>query len=187
MPTPYYVTLHLVVEGFTVCSETDDGSSRVEAMKSTCRQCGAHCCTYGGAVATALEVRAVVELGHPNHFERLSDNVFVTSWGDDGVCPYLNRTTCEIYDVRPLRCRAYPVVQMSNGEIVVANCPLLPYLKPSEIRQRSSLLSRCPSESVRHTARFMERHHSDLEMRSSRFEKMSVDEALAMLSSLEYS
>lgn len=171
---------------FHTLAETQEGQSQMnpddttsEIMKGVCIRCGAHCCKYGGAIATELEVQAVVESGYANHFEMVADNVFITRWGDKGVCPYLVESECSIYEVRPLRCRVYPVIQVSSGEILVADCPLLPFLSPDELERSSRLLSLCPSHIVQGAAEHMEQYKTVLEMRCSRFEQICIEEAIA--------
>lgn len=158
-------------------TESDETSS--EMMRQVCVECGAQCCKYGGAIATELEVQAIVDSGYEDHFERIAANVLITEWGEEGVCPYLVGSQCSIYEVRPFRCRAYPVVQFSSGEVLVARCPLLPLLSAAEIERNGKLLARCPPAIVRPAARYMERHRDVLAIRSSRFEKMTLEEAIA--------
>jgi Fe-S-cluster containining protein len=91
--------------------------------KEICHQCGGHCCTFGGAFATQNEVDAIIEYGHPNHFVRLSDGVYGTEWGHDGICPYLEDGLCSIYSLRPLGCRLFPVVQRGRStQTEVSSC-----------------------------------------------------------------
>jgi Fe-S-cluster containining protein len=177
---PFITRPGMSCEGITLDIQ-DDSNRRNEQMKAVCKECGAHCCRYGGAIATDLEVRAIAALGHPNHFKRVADDVLITPWGESGFCPYLEGNKCIIHSVRPLRCRAYPIFQIGTGEIFVAECPLLPYVSTEEVEQYAQLLSQCPSRIVRIAAAHMGQHQETLEMRASRFRNLKPEEAIAVI------
>ncbi|MFX1578164.1 MAG: YkgJ family cysteine cluster protein [Promethearchaeota archaeon] len=124
--------------------ENPDAENDIPA-KEICHQCGGHCCTFGGAFATQNEVDAIIEYGYPNHFVRLSDGVYGTEWGHDGICPYLEDGLCSIYSLRPLGCRLFPVVQTGAGEIALVECPLANQLSEEEVLRRKHLLAQRPS------------------------------------------
>ena len=162
-------------------AQDESSGIRAERMKAVCRDCGSHCCRYGGAIATDLEVRAIVALGHPNYFERVAEDVLITHWGENGFCPYLEGHECTIHSVRPFRCRAYPVFQVGTGDVFVAECPLLAYVSPEEVEQSAQLLSQCPSRIVRIAAAHMNHHRETLEIRGSRFSRLLPEEAVSAI------
>ncbi len=139
-----------------------------------CKSCGSHCCKFGGAVATGNEVSAIVEMGYPNHFISVSEDVFITEWGDDMACPYLTDGECEIYEVRPLRCRAFPVFQTGSGEVFLSQCPIASYLSQVEITAMARKLSECPSEILEGAASHLEPYVKALERKISRFDKTRI-------------
>ncbi|TFF94207.1 YkgJ family cysteine cluster protein [Candidatus Thorarchaeota archaeon] len=175
----YYRRFRTLFEGYIVQRETENEEDISGKMQKVCRNCGAHCCKYGGAIATKLEVQAILDSGYEDHFERIAQDVFITRWGADGICPYLLDAQCSIYEVRPLRCRAYPVLQVSTGEVLIAECPLLSFVSATEIERHNKLLSACPPSIVQPAAEYMEQHREVLAMRSSRFDKLTVGEAIA--------
>ncbi|RDE10979.1 MAG: hypothetical protein C4K49_12470 [Candidatus Thorarchaeota archaeon] len=142
--------------------------------RSICVECGAHCCRYGGAVATKEEVRAIVNAGYPDYFDIISEDVRITSWYENGDCPYLHDNACSIYEVRPLRCRAYPILQIATGEVFLSLCPLSPFLPHSEMRGYVRLLMQCPRSFVDEAARHLQFHAQALDKKLSRFKMRQV-------------
>lgn len=150
--------------------DMDGGSqNKLESPAQVCAQCGVHCCRLGGAVATREEVLAVRAAGYKDHFERVAADVYVTRWTHDGTCPYLVETTCSIYDMRPLRCRAFPVFQTGSGEVFLAKCPLEQVLSSKDVRATRDLLLQCPDDVVRDAAKHLNPHASTLEKRMKRY------------------
>ncbi|TFG09264.1 YkgJ family cysteine cluster protein [Candidatus Thorarchaeota archaeon] len=142
--------------------------------KELCIRCGALCCRLGGAVATRNEVEAIIDAGYEDYFKQVSPDVFITHWGREGVCPYLQDDTCSIYEVRPLRCRAFPVHQDSDGEIYLSLCPLASSLDDTEIASYSRLLRSTPSGFLQAAASVLETKARILQRRISRYPRRSI-------------
>jgi Fe-S-cluster containining protein len=142
--------------------------------RSICIECGAHCCRDGGAVATNEEVLAILNAGYPDYFEVVSEDVRITSWQENGDCPYLHDNTCSVYEVRPLRCRAYPILQIASGEVFLSLCPLGQHLSHSEMRGYVRLLMQCPRSFVDDAARHLQVHSQALEKKLRRFKTRPV-------------
>jgi len=98
-----------------------------------CQKCGGYCCTQGGALATKFEVDRVIAAGYPNKFIEIMENCYVTDFGDDLVCPYLKDFACEIYPVRPLLCKKYPIFSTDGVEYYLVHCPLTQYLSKDDL------------------------------------------------------
>lgn len=140
-----------------------------------CKSCGSHCCKFGGAVATRSEVSAIIEMGYPNHFTAVSEDVFITDWGDDMTCPYLSDGKCEIYEVRPLRCRAFPIFQTGSGQVFLSQCPIASLLSEEEIHNMVEKLAECPSEILEGAASYMGPYAKKLERKISRFDRTRIE------------
>ncbi|NWF94572.1 MAG: YkgJ family cysteine cluster protein [Candidatus Thorarchaeota archaeon] len=144
-------------------------STKTGDNRGVCIACGAMCCKLGGALAMEEEVEAIRAHGYPDYFEQVSEGAWMTRWGDDGVCPYLTDDGCAIYEVRPLRCRAFPVIQMSSGEVFLSQCPLAEQMSPDTMEESKNLLLQTPAAVLVDSARHLSRHAAILKMRISRY------------------
>ncbi len=135
-----------------------------------CEECGSVCCRLGGAVASRTEVVGIVAAGYQNYFERVAPDVYITRWYNGGVCPYLDGTRCSIYEMRPLRCRAFPVFQMDDGAIYLALCPLASSMSKRDIDDLTELLIQSPVDQLSVAGEYLRPHSRVLQRRLSRFE-----------------
>lgn len=140
-----------------------------------CKECGSHCCSYGGTAVTKLELEEILEAGHQNHFVKISENCYVTKWGEDGICPYLQDTSCTIYDVQPILCQKFPIVTFDNREHFLAHCPLTEQLSEEHLWELAKLASKCPDELLEGANLYLEPYGEILEERLRRF-KMDIIE-----------
>ncbi len=141
-----------------------------ESIVEICDKCGASCCKLGGAVASELEYKAIIEAGYPDYFKKVGKGVFHTIWKNDGICPYLIGNKCSVYEVRPFGCRSFPVLQMYERGIYLVRCPLAPKLSERIIEERKQVLSQRPKLVVEKSANDLIKHSKTLEMRLSKFE-----------------
>jgi Fe-S-cluster containining protein len=144
------------------------------SQKAICFECGGQCCKLGGIVATENEVKAIVKHGHPNHFERLSDDVYGTRWGEDGICVYYENDECSIHSLRPLGCRLFPVVQTMSGNIILVECSLATHLSEEELLQRKGLLMQRPHNIVQESMHHREGHFKDLQIRITKWNHLRL-------------
>lgn len=142
--------------------------------KAICSDCGSQCCKLGGAVATKNEIDAIAELGYPNHFFKLSNDVYGLDWGSNGRCVYLNDSGCSIYPVRPLGCRMFPVVQTINHDVILVKCPLASSLSDDEILTRKRILFQRPKHILRESEQMRQNHIKDLQIWASRYDYQRV-------------
>lgn len=170
--SPRRKTLH---DSFRRSSTQSRVGSTPPDTRSICVECGAHCCRYGGAVATKEETLAIVNAGYPDCFEVVSEDVRITQWNENGDCPYLDDNACSIYEVRPLRCRAYPIFQIATGEVFLSLCPLSQYVSHSEMRGYVRLLMQCPRSFVDDAAGHLQIHAQALEKKLRRFRTKPAD------------
>jgi Fe-S-cluster containining protein len=157
-----------------ISDDPSSGLSIADERLGHCKSCGSHCCKFGGAVATRNEVTAIIEMGYPDYFVSVSNDVFITRWGADMTCPYLNEGACEIYEVRPLRCRAFPVFQTASGEVFLSQCPIASSLSEEEITSMARKLSECPSEILEGAASYLEPYSKTLERKISRYDRTLI-------------
>lgn len=137
--------------------------------KDICFECEGQCCKIGGVIATEHEVDAIIQNGYPNHFERLSNDVYGIRWGEDGICTYFENNECSIHSVRPLGCRMFPVVQTSSDDIILVECPLSTQLSHDELIKRKEILRQRPQYIARESMHHREDHVKILQMRIARW------------------
>jgi Fe-S-cluster containining protein len=142
--------------------------------KEVCSDCGSQCCKLGGVVATKNESDAITERGYPNHFVKLTCDVYGIDWGKDGSCVYLNDSGCSIYHVRPLGCRMFPVVQTRNHDVILVKCPLASCLSDDEITTRKRILFQRPKQILRESEKIRQNHIKDLEIWASKYDYQRV-------------
>lgn len=104
---------------------------------ATCTKCKAFCCTLFLPPITAQERQIILDAGNPDHFKKLSDDVYQIIPDKNGVCPYLSTEyQCTIQEIKPTLCRIWPVVphdkHTKRGAIVI-KCPLYPLLSKQDI------------------------------------------------------
>ena len=141
-----------------------------QSPEDICYNCRGFCCQLGGIVATKEEVEAIQDQGYPNHFTQLSDDVFGTTWRENGVCRYFTENKCSIYSLRPLGCRMFPVVQTMSGDIIVIECPLASQLPEDELMTRKKILLQRPISIFRSSLKLRIEHYKKLRLRSSKYE-----------------
>jgi len=134
-----------------------------------CGKCGGHCCSYGGTTATKEEVDKIVQAGFDNHFEKLSDDVFITKWGGNGVCPYLKNKACSIHPVRPTLCKCFPVLMLNENDFYLQHCPLLPHISKEEIENSKKILKKVPSKIINGSSKYLKPYEKILSKRISRY------------------
>jgi Fe-S-cluster containining protein len=142
--------------------------------KDVCHDCGNQCCKLGGVVATKNEVDAITERGYPNHFVKITRDVYGLEWGKDGSCVYLNDSGCSIYPVRPLGCRMFPVVQTRSHDVILVKCPLASYLSDDEITTRRRILLQRPKYIIKESEHLRQNHIKDLKIRIANYEHEKI-------------
>jgi Fe-S-cluster containining protein len=135
-----------------------------------CKECGGYYCSFGGTTATREEVDAILRAGHENHFVRVTENCYITTWGKDGICPYQKGSACTIYNVQPLVCQKYPVVTFTNQEHFIAHCPLIEHLTEEDIDVLVELSSRVPKELLDGAFVYLQPYAAILSERMSKFQ-----------------
>ncbi len=140
-----------------------------------CKSCGGYCCTQGGSVATKLEVDRVIEVGYPNKFIEITENCYVTDFGEDLICPYLKEYTCEIYPVRPLLCRKYPIFSTDGEEHYLVHCPLTQYLSKYDLAQCIKAALEVPEDLFTSVQRFMAPYGSRIDERMHKFKMERIE------------
>jgi Fe-S-cluster containining protein len=136
---------------------------------SICKQCGGYCCTQGGTAATKKEVDRVVEVGYPNRFIEITEDCYVTDFAEDLICPYLKESICEIYPVRPLLCRKYPIFSTDGDEHYLVHCPLTQHLSEDDLVQCIEAALEVPEELYSSLQKFMAPFGSGIDERMKKF------------------
>ena len=146
-----------------------------DSQREICKKCGAYCCSLGGTAATSEERARVLNAGHPDHFIKMSDDCYVTAWGEDGICPYLEGTSCTIYKVRPIVCQKFPVVTFDNREHFLAHCPLMDHqLTAEDLERLVHLSSRVSEELMQGAMKYLKPYQALIEKRIQRFEMEKI-------------
>ena len=140
-----------------------------------CKECGGYCCTQGGSDATKLEVDRIIDSGYPNKFIEITENCYVTDFGEDLVCPYLKESACEIYPVRPLICRKYPIFSTNGEEHYLAHCPLTQHLSKDNLAQCIEAALDVPEELFTSVQKFMAPFGSRIDQRMRRFKMERIE------------
>ena len=140
-----------------------------------CKDCGGYCCTLGGALATKAEVDQVIEAGYPNRFVEITENCYITDFGESLVCPYLKDSACEIYPVRPLLCRKYPIFSTDGEEHYLVHCPLTQYLSSDNLAQCINAALKVSEELFSCAQRFMAPFGSSIDERMHKFKMERIE------------
>ena len=140
-----------------------------------CKDCGGYCCTLGGTVATRKEVDRVIEAGYPNKFIEITENCYVSDFGKNLICPYLTDSTCEIYSVRPLLCRKYPIFSTDGEEHYLVHCPLTRHLSKDDLAQCIEAALEVPEELFSSIQRFMAPFGSSIDERMRKFKMERIE------------
>ena len=142
-----------------------------------CKECGGYCCTLGGTLATKFEVDRIIEAGYPNKFIKITENCCVTDFGEDLICPYYKESSCEIYPVRPLLCRKYPIFSTDGEEHFLVHCPLTQYLSKDDLAQCIEAALEVPEELFTSIQKFMAPFgpRIDERMRKFRMERIELE------------
>ena len=140
-----------------------------------CKDCGGYCCTHGGTVATRKEVEQVIEAGYQNKFIEITENCFVSDFGKDLICPYFKDLACEIYPVRPLVCKKYPILTTDGDEHFLVHCPLTPYLSREDLAQCIEAALQVPDELFSSIQRFMAPFGSKIDERMKKFKMEPIE------------
>ena len=138
--------------------------------KEICESCGGYCCSLGGTAATKDEWREILRVGHSDHFIRISKNCYITEWGEEGICPYLDGRSCSIYEVRPCVCRKFPVVTVNKREHFIAHCRLSERLSGPDLRQLIELSIGIPDEIIAGCAEYWKPHAAVIAERIQKFD-----------------
>ena len=134
-----------------------------------CKECGGYCCTHGGTVATRTEVNRVIESGYPNKFIEITENCYVSDFGEDLVCSYYKEYSCEIYPVRPLVCKKYPILTTDGEEHFLVHCPLTPHLSKDDLAQCIDAALQVPDELFTSIQKFMAPFSSRIDERMKKY------------------
>lgn len=140
-----------------------------------CKECGGYCCTQGGTVATRKEIDQIIEAGYPNKFVEITENCYVSDFGNDMICPYYIESTCEIYPVRPLVCKKYPILTTDGEEHFLVHCPLTPHLSKDELAQCIEAALQVPEELFSSIQRFMAPFGSRIDERMKKFRMERIE------------
>jgi len=144
-------------------------------LSRICKNCGGYCCTQGGTAASKKEVDRVIEAGFPNKFIEITENCFVTDFGENLICPYLKESVCEIYPVRPLLCRKYPIFSTDGEEHYLVHCPLTQYLSEDDLSQCIAAALEVPEELFSSIQRFMAPFGAGIDERLRKFKMERID------------
>jgi Fe-S-cluster containining protein len=140
-----------------------------------CKECGGYCCTQGGALATKLEVDRIIKAGYQNKFIEITENCYVTDFGESLVCPYLKESACEIYPVRPLLCRKYPIFSTDGEEHYLVHCPLTQYLSKDDFAQCIEAALEVPEDLFVSAQRFLAPFGSRIDERMRKFKMERIE------------
>lgn len=140
-----------------------------------CKECGGYCCTQGGFLATRLEVDRIVKAGYPNKFIEITENCYVTDFGKNLICPYLKESICEIYPVRPVLCRSYPIFSIDGEEHYLVHCPLTQYLSEDNLAQCIEAALEVPEELFTCAQRFMAPFGAGIDERMHKFKMERIE------------
>ena len=144
--------------------------------REICAECGGVCCTWSGTTATRGEYEEIIRTGHEDHFVKMSDNCYVTAWGKIGACPYLEGTSCTIYEIRPLVCQKFPVVTFDNTRHFIAQCPLARHLSDIELAELIELSLQVPHELMEGAVRYLDPYGQIIDGRMKRFRLEPIDQ-----------
>ncbi|KXH75698.1 MAG: hypothetical protein AM326_08725 [Candidatus Thorarchaeota archaeon SMTZ-45] len=147
----------------------------VHNYSNICKECGGYCCKQGGSLATKLEVNRIIEAGYPNKFIEISENCYITDFGEDLVCPYLKESACEIYPVRPILCRKYPIFSTNGEEHYLVHCPLTQYLSEEDITQCIEIALEVPDDLFTCAQRFLAPFDSRIDERMRKFKMERIE------------
>ena len=140
-----------------------------------CEECGGYCCRLGGTVATRLEVERIIEAGYPNCFIEITENCYITDFGESLVCPYFKEPACEIYPVRPLLCKKYPIFTTDGEEHFLVHCPLTQHLSKDDLAQCIKAALEVPEELFTSIQRFMAPFDSRIDERMRKFRMEPIE------------
>lgn len=140
-----------------------------------CKSCGGYCCKLGGTLATKREVERVIEAGFSNKFIEITENCYITDFGKDLICPYLKESICEIYPVRPLLCRRYPIFSTDGEEHYLVHCPLTQYLSKNDITRCIEASLKIPEELFTSAQKFMAPFGSGIDERLHKFKMERIE------------
>jgi Fe-S-cluster containining protein len=91
------------------------------------------------------------------------------------ICPYLKESTCEIYPVRPLLCRKYPIFSIDGEEHYLVHCPLTQYLSKDDFAQCVEAALEVPEELFVTAQRFMAPFGSRSDERMHKFKMERIE------------
>ena len=140
-----------------------------------CKECGGYCCTHGGTVATRKEVDRIIDTGYPNKFIEITENCYVTDFREDLICPYFRENSCEIYPLRPLVCKKYPILTTDGEEHFLVHCPLTQYLSKDNLAQCIEAALEVPEELFTSIQRFMAPFSSRIDERMKKFRMEPIE------------
>jgi Fe-S-cluster containining protein len=140
-----------------------------------CKECGGYCCTHGGTVATRIEVDRIIDSGYPNKFIEITENCYVSDFGEDLICPYFRESRCEIYPLRPLVCKKYPILTTDGEEHFLVHCPLTQYLTDDDLAHCIEAALQVPDELFTSIQRFMAPFGSRIDERMKKFKMEPIE------------
>ncbi|MFW9872594.1 MAG: YkgJ family cysteine cluster protein [Candidatus Thorarchaeota archaeon] len=144
-------------------------------IQKICRKCGGYCCSLGGTVATKIEFNEIIKTGYNNYFVRISDNCYITEWGETGICPYFKEYYCTIYEVRPMVCKKFPVFSLNSKEHYLMHCPLTSHLSEKEKEECIALATQIPDETLDRINDYLDPYGEIIEKRMNKFEMTPID------------
>jgi hypothetical protein len=119
----------LSLQGSSLNEYTDDNKSEYLDILWLClkQDCVKNCCgklfNNGDAVnifnmhhdqvpLLLLEKNLIIRRRGPEYVKRGKDGLFYLNIPEKGSCPFLKRGKCNIQDIKPSLCKAYPLIQL---------------------------------------------------------------------------
>lgn len=116
--------------------------------------CPNHCCGAFNGVSDKLreldvfafseivllpdDIRRIRQAGKEDYIARKEDGIWTMKTADDGTCAALRGGRCDIYEVRPSLCKAYPLyLDLFAGLCCVTECPAFDPAAPHQAYQEA--------------------------------------------------
>jgi len=117
----------------------------------TCKECRAFCCTAHRPPVNEKEKNAIINAGYADFFVKVKKGIFELI-SKDRRCPYLlDDFSCEIQEVKPSLCKAWPVIPRCKGnirEFFITKCPLFYHLSEEDIKKAKDEAKKIPKDIV---------------------------------------
>ena len=159
-----------IIIGYEIVNSLDNNFKTELSLTDVCAICHNLCCKIGGTGCTKEELDLILESGYENYFTKLSPDLFHTIVTEDKSCPYLKDAECSIYEVRPLGCRLFPIIEVPRQGICLVHCPLTEFLTKSSIQDSLKLILSRPRRIAELSLQFLESNHVKSEIKLGSFE-----------------